>query len=44
MNNIKTGVVGVGHMGINHARIYSEIEGSTLAAVFDSDSATAKAA
>ena len=41
MTNIKTGVVGVGHMGINHARIYSEIDGSTLAAVFDSNSETA---
>ncbi len=30
-------------MGINHARIYSEIEGSALAAVYDSNPATAKA-
>jgi len=44
MTNFKTGVVGVGHMGVNHARIYSEIEGSALAAVFDSDSATARSA
>ncbi|MFZ4774965.1 MAG: Gfo/Idh/MocA family oxidoreductase [Terrimicrobiaceae bacterium] len=43
MKNIKTGVVGVGHMGINHARIYSELEGSTLAAVYDSNAATAHA-
>ncbi|MEI6070812.1 MAG: Gfo/Idh/MocA family oxidoreductase [Verrucomicrobiae bacterium] len=42
MNAIRTGVVGVGHMGINHARIYSEI--STLAAVYDADSAAAGAA
>ena len=42
MTKIKTGVVGVGHMGINHARIYSEIEGSTLAAVYDSNSSTAQ--
>jgi predicted dehydrogenase len=43
MTKIRTGVVGVGHMGINHARIYSELEGSTLAAVHDSQSATAAA-
>ncbi len=42
MTKIKTGVVGVGHMGINHARIYSEIEGSTLAAVYDSNASTAR--
>ncbi len=42
MKNIRTGVVGVGHMGVNHARIYSELEGSTLAAVYDSNSATAR--
>jgi len=43
MKTIKTGVVGVGHMGINHARIYSEIEGSELAAVYDANRATAEA-
>jgi len=45
MKNLRTGVVGVGHMGINHARVYSEIPGSTLAAVFDSnpDAATSAA-
>jgi len=41
MTKIRTGVVGVGHMGINHARIYSELEGSTLAAVHDSQPTTA---
>ncbi len=39
MKTIRTGVVGVGHMGLNHARIYSEI--SNLSAVFDANSATA---
>ncbi len=43
MKTIRTGVVGVGHMGINHARIYSEMEGSKLSAVYDSDPATAAA-
>ena len=42
MKTLKTGVVGVGHMGINHARIYSEIGGATLAAVYDSNSSTAR--
>ena len=37
---IKTGVVGVGSMGQNHARIYSEI--SNLVAVSDSDSKQGK--
>ena len=43
MTKIRTGVVGVGHMGINHARIYSELAGSTLAAVHDSQPATSAA-
>ncbi len=37
MNKLRTGVVGVGHMGVNHARIYSELETCTLAAVYDHD-------
>jgi len=41
MTGIRTGVVGVGHMGINHARIYSELDNSTLAAIYDSQPATA---
>jgi predicted dehydrogenase len=44
MKTIRTGVVGVGHMGANHARVYSEIEGSRLEAVFDNDPAAAAAA
>ena len=43
MKTIRTGVVGVGHMGVNHARIYSEIPGSELSAVYDSDPAKAAA-
>lgn len=38
----RAGVVGVGHIGRNHARIYSEIESCTLAAVYDSDQAVAE--
>lgn len=44
MKKIRTGVVGVGHMGLNHARLYSELETSDLAAVYDNDPAAAKAA
>jgi len=44
MNKIRTGVVGVGHMGLNHARLYGELETSHLAAVYDNDPAAAKSA
>ena len=44
MKTIRTGVVGVGHMGINHARIYSELPGSQLTAVYDTDREAANAA
>jgi hypothetical protein len=44
MKTIRTGVVGVGQMGINHARIYSELLGSRLAAVFDTNREAAAAA
>lgn len=37
MSKLRTGVVGVGHMGVNHARIYSELESCDLAAVYDRD-------
>lgn len=44
MKTIRTGVVGVGHMGINHARIYSELPGNQLAAVYDTNTEAATAA
>lgn len=44
MKTIRTGVVGVGHMGINHARIYSELPGSQLTAVYDTNREAANAA
>jgi predicted dehydrogenase len=44
MNIIRTGVVGVGHMGANHARIYSELPGSCLSAVYDTNIEAAEAA
>ncbi len=43
MTTLRTGVVGVGHMGINHARIYSELQNSNLAAVYDRNPETAQA-
>ncbi len=36
-NPLKVAVVGVGHMGRNHARIYSELEGCELVGVVDKD-------
>ena len=44
MKTIRTGVVGVGHMGANHARIYSEISTSRLTAVYDQNPEAAAAA
>jgi len=44
MKTLRTGVVGVGHMGVNHARLYSEIPGSEFAAVYDSNVENAAAA
>jgi predicted dehydrogenase len=38
---LRTGVVGVGHMGINHARLYAELPGSQLTAVYDANPETA---
>ncbi|HMO51302.1 MAG TPA: Gfo/Idh/MocA family oxidoreductase [Kiritimatiellia bacterium] len=39
--NVNVGVVGVGSLGINHARIYRELPGCRLAAIFDTDTARA---
>jgi predicted dehydrogenase len=39
---IKIGVVGIGSIGIHHARIYSQLEGVRLAAVADSNFAKAE--
>jgi predicted dehydrogenase len=40
--NVKTGVLGIGYMGKNHARILSKLPGAELVGVFDSDEARAK--
>lgn len=42
MKTLRTGVVGIGHMGINHARIYSELGESQFAAVYDQNTDLAR--
>jgi len=37
MTNLRIGVVGVGHIGSNHARLYAEIPSAEFAAVYDVD-------
>ena len=39
---VKVGVAGVGHMGKEHARIYSESKGAELVGVHDSNPETAR--
>lgn len=41
MNKLRVGVVGVGHIGSNHARLYAEIPTAEFAAVYDVDLARA---
>src|SRR4051794_16921126 len=42
-NKLRVGVVGVGHIGSNHARLYAEMPSAQFAAVFDTDTARASA-
>ena len=42
MKNLRVGVVGVGHIGKNHARLYAETEAVDFAAIYDTDAATAR--
>jgi predicted dehydrogenase len=37
MKKLRVGVVGVGHIGSKHARIYSELGGAEFAAIYDVD-------
>jgi len=37
MNKLRVGVVGVGHIGSNHARLYAEIPSAQFTAVYDLD-------
>jgi predicted dehydrogenase len=41
MSNLKIGVIGVGHIGREHARICAKLPNATFAGVFDLDSAVA---
>jgi len=41
MKKLRVGVVGVGHIGSNHARIYAELANAEFVAVFDIDPARA---
>lgn len=43
MKKIRAGVIGVGHLGKEHARIYAGMEGVELAGVVDADEETARA-
>ena len=36
-NKLPTAVIGVGHLGREHARIYASLEGADLVAVCDTD-------
>ena len=38
MSNLKVGVVGVGHIGREHARIYSQLPGVEFVGLYDLDS------
>ncbi len=41
MNSLRLGVVGVGHIGKNHARLYAEIEAANFTTIYDTDPAHA---
>ncbi|HXX43017.1 MAG TPA: Gfo/Idh/MocA family oxidoreductase [Chthoniobacterales bacterium] len=43
MKKVRVGVVGVGHIGSNHARLYSEIPAADLTAIYDIDLSRAQA-
>ena len=43
MKNLRVGVVGVGHIGSNHARFYAELPSAEFSAIYDVDLAKANA-
>ena len=43
MKTLRVGVVGVGHIGKNHARHYAELSGAQFTAIYDTDNAKASA-
>jgi predicted dehydrogenase len=42
MNKLRVGVVGVGHIGKNHARLYAELSGAQFTAIYDTEAARAR--
>ena len=42
MTRLPVGVIGVGHLGQHHARLYASLPGSTLVGIVDADSRRAK--
>ncbi|MEP7071741.1 MAG: Gfo/Idh/MocA family oxidoreductase [Verrucomicrobiota bacterium] len=42
MKKLRVGVVGVGHIGSNHARIYAEMPQASFVSVYDTDAARAE--
>ncbi|HEV2840351.1 MAG TPA: Gfo/Idh/MocA family oxidoreductase [Chthoniobacterales bacterium] len=42
MNKLRVGVVGVGHIGKNHARLYAALSGAQFTAIYDTDQARAQ--
>ncbi|MDQ6764992.1 MAG: Gfo/Idh/MocA family oxidoreductase [Verrucomicrobiota bacterium] len=42
MNRPRVGVVGVGHIGKNHARLYADIDQAEFTAIFDTDGGKAR--
>ena len=42
MSNLKVGVIGVGHIGREHARIYSQLPGVEFVGLYDVDPHTAE--
>ena len=42
MKKLRVGVVGVGHIGKNHARLYAELSGAQFTAIYDTDQARAR--
>jgi predicted dehydrogenase len=43
MKELRVGVVGVGHLGQNHARLYAELPAAQFTAIYDTDRAVAEA-
>jgi predicted dehydrogenase len=41
MKNLRVGVVGVGHIGKNHARLYAETKAADFTAIYDTDASNA---